>query len=366
MNIKERTSSAKMKLILNGKAIFITSVLCSTQIVFDETLQAEAATDGKRIIINPTLTAGISDDTLVSNLLHECYHIILKHVTRCGNRDKQKWNVACDFAINQMLKKDGFDMTGFIYDEAYEDMSAETIYEMLPECPPESHSDLMPSDAMSEEEKQDIEAHVNQVVSNAAVSTQMQNKDYGNIPAYMQVMIQEILNPKVPWQNVLQNICTSFNKDDYSYRRPNRRYIDLVMPTLYSECMGTIGAAVDASGSTSDKEFTQFLSELDTIQATYQPECIHLVDFDTRIHSEHKIAPNESVFEATFEGRGGTDLQCVFDKFKGADLEALIIFSDLYCSVIPAEEEPDFKVIWICVGNPNAQVNFGEIVHIEV
>jgi predicted metal-dependent peptidase len=41
-------------------------------------------------------------------LIHEALHCALTHFARRGNRTKHKWDLACDFAINPLLVKEGF------------------------------------------------------------------------------------------------------------------------------------------------------------------------------------------------------------------------------------------------------------------
>ncbi|WP_312929039.1 DUF2201 family putative metallopeptidase, partial [Pseudescherichia sp.] len=79
----------------------------------------------------------ISKEMRVTLLAHEAWHVGLMHPLRRGNRDPEKWNAACDFAINIMLKDLGyhFDANLGLLDEQYRGMSAETIYDKLPDGP---------------------------------------------------------------------------------------------------------------------------------------------------------------------------------------------------------------------------------------
>jgi len=68
-----------------------------------------------------------------------------------------------------------------------------------------------------------------------------------------------------------------------------------------------------------------------------------------------------------FHGRGGTSLHCVFKHFdelpRRKQPKLLIVFSDLYCAKIT--KKPNYDVIWICFDNPNAEVDFGKLIHVD-
>ena len=60
----------------------------------------------------------------------------IAHHTRRQERGLEKWNVACDYAINNYLIAENFVLPdGGLQDEQYNDMTAEAIYNLLPEPP---------------------------------------------------------------------------------------------------------------------------------------------------------------------------------------------------------------------------------------
>ncbi len=71
-------------------------------------------------------------------LAHEVLHVAFEHMLRRGEREPQAWNVACDYAINQILEdeKIGRKPTGDdapLLDSRYRGMAAEDIYGELEE-----------------------------------------------------------------------------------------------------------------------------------------------------------------------------------------------------------------------------------------
>ena len=161
------------------------------------------------------------------------------------------------------------------------------------------------------------------------------------------------------------NYVSTFAKNDYSYRKFNKRFLpDFYMPTLYSEAVGEIAAAFDASASVSDEDFRVMLGQVKQIQQLLSPEKTRLVTFDTQIQNEY-ILTNKPLNKLKFNGRGGTDVQCVFDHFDKIQPKVLIVFSDM--DFYMPKTKPKYPVIWIGVGvyRKNITVPFGKYIEIQ-
>lgn len=90
------------------------------------------ATNGKVICYNPAFVESLTPEELEGVLAHEVSHCALGHHCRRGNRKKRLWNVACDYAINPILLKNGLVLpAGALVNADYEGLSAEQIYERL-------------------------------------------------------------------------------------------------------------------------------------------------------------------------------------------------------------------------------------------
>ena len=99
-------------------------------------------TNGFNIQYHPDFVLGQTDAAVRFVLCHEILHCVGDHMTRRGSRDPLIWNYACDYAINPILNveissnqfewpvnEDGSRMG--LYEEKYEGMKAEDIYELL-------------------------------------------------------------------------------------------------------------------------------------------------------------------------------------------------------------------------------------------
>lgn len=92
-------------------------------------------TDGEYLFYNPHFVNDImTQPELIGTILHEVLHCALLHPWRKGKRKHFKWNMACDYAINPIVKEHNLQLpNGILYEPRYADMAAEKIYEQLPD-----------------------------------------------------------------------------------------------------------------------------------------------------------------------------------------------------------------------------------------
>jgi predicted metal-dependent peptidase len=62
-----------------------------------------AATDGKKFMFNPYFIDALSEPERNWIVIHEVMHPALKHLWRRNNRQHEKWNYACDYAIHSII-----------------------------------------------------------------------------------------------------------------------------------------------------------------------------------------------------------------------------------------------------------------------
>src|SRR5205085_1060157 len=65
------------------------------------------ATDARAIYYNSAYIERLSLEQTKFMLAHEALHCALSHFHRRQHRAKQRWDVACDFAVNELLVADG-------------------------------------------------------------------------------------------------------------------------------------------------------------------------------------------------------------------------------------------------------------------
>jgi predicted metal-dependent peptidase len=328
--------------------------------------------------INPDFWLSLTDDVRTSLLAHEAWHVAFGHIILPLGVDPGRFNEAADYVINIMLKDTKFTIPNeWLCESRYRDMSTMEVYNTLP--PPDPNEEKTPvgigygigqdiespDDNQSDSDIENLKSEIESNIVKATTMAEMNGEGVGTLPGDIQEIIDNLVNPKLDWRTILQNYMTDFNKTDYSFRRPNKRYMpDFYLPSLHGESMGELAAFRDTSGSVNTTELTAFMSEIADIKEKLNPLVTTVGDFDTSIKEIHKFTKDEAMPNIPCVGRGGTDLECVFEYFKDNPPELLIIFSDLWCDKI--EEDPGYPVIWVCVNNTDAEVNFGKLIHLTL
>lgn len=381
---------AKFALMAKPSTTFFSSLLCSVAHKMDWEVPEEA-TNGTRIKYNPERFLGLNVEERVGTLLQQTMHIALMHMTRMAGRDRKKWELACDYVVNNMLIEKGFTLPkDSMIDPQYSGMSAEQVYNSLTEQEknkmPDSKMGLEEPGSGEGEDKQDgkgkgnspmtqeqkanaeenLRQKIEDMVVQAATQSAMRGEDPGNIPGEFQLFLDKLLNPKLPWQVILRRFMQSTSKNDYSYRKPNRRFFPKYhLPSMYSEGMVNPMVGVDISGSVSDEDFKQFLSETNQIMKALKPKQIDFIQFDTSIHHHDKIKNLNDLMKLEFHGRGGTDVTCLIEEAMKLRPKVLLVFTDGYFGWdgVPKYDGP---TIWVIHNNKNFTAPYGQVVHYEL
>ena len=91
-----------------------------------------SATDARSIYYSAAYIEPLSLSQVQFVLAHEALHCGLSHFARREHRDLNRWNLACDYAVNQLLLEDGLELPpGALHDEVYKGLSAEEIYPLI-------------------------------------------------------------------------------------------------------------------------------------------------------------------------------------------------------------------------------------------
>ncbi len=385
----ERLTKARIKLILDEP--FFGSIALRLKMIIDNTCST-AWVDGKTVAFNEHYIATLSDQALTGLFVHETMHVVLAHSVRKGTRDHGKFNRAGDYAINLIVTDAGFTLPeGGLLDEKYRDCTTETIYNRLPndptsqgaggaqggdsaeqggqgqsagsnsetqggasgsgtelgddtegsnrdgssgqgdyggcgECRDAKNADGSP---LSKADAKALENEVKIMVKQAAQTA----KKAGKLPGGLKLLLDDLMEPQIDWQTVLQRFADAAAKNDYSYRRPNRRAMQqgLILPSVFSNDLGVLVVLVDTSGSISHKELTEFGSELSGILEEFSVH-IHIIYVDTEIAGHQEVTQDDLPLELEAKGGGGTNFECVTDWLQENDVNpsALICLTDGY------------------------------------
>jgi len=286
--IKKNIDKAKLRLMLDNKTTFFSSLLANLYIVLDNRHKT-ACTNGIYLQMNPNWIKDFDKDTLLGLILHELMHVVFDH---CNGRiykdlDHNILGIAMDHYINLYITSLGYIIPKDGYcDYKYKGLSTMQIYHILVKNPPPAANEFNPDvfGCPEDMDPQDYDEVVTSNIIKAVMQAQM-NDDHGSIPGDVLQKVEEATNPKLPWQVILAPYMDSYAKTEYSFRRPNRRFMpNFYLPTLQGEKLKQMTAGIDVSGSMTAKDVSEIWSEVKYIWETSQPELLRLQTFDTRVH----------------------------------------------------------------------------------
>ncbi len=362
--MNERLKQVRIRLIIN-QPFFGTLAL---RLKFLPTKTEETlATDGQSILYNEDYIKTLTDDELVGVIAHEVMHCALQHHLRQGDRDPKKWNIACDYAVNDILLKNNLILpTGALKEPAYEGWSAEKIYECLPETP---ESDLDPNICglvkkpnIGSDELETQKQHWTSAVIQAEKLSQGSGQDSVGIDR----LIEELKNSELDWRQLLWDSVTCYDKSDYDWTRPNGRFLsqNIYLPRLHSPKMGEIAVICDTSSSISNRMINQINAELTEIARSLEPSLITVIHCNTRVTSVELFEEPGPEIKIAPVGYGGTYLVPAFEWLIENDHspDVIIVFTDLKFRHYPTI--PDQPVIWV---TPNKRIaDFGETIELTL
>jgi predicted metal-dependent peptidase len=352
----------------SGTAAFLGSIMSSMEFMWSRQLPT-AATDGVNLIWNPDWFASLALKDRATVLRHELWHVARLHMVRKGNRDPHIWNQACDYVINNDLKKEGCDFTfGGLVSADYDNMAEEDIYDkLMAACPMPNFGAWQQGDGgdmvpMDPSKKQQVINKVVAAIQHAKMS------GAGNVPGDIKEMVEAFLKPIIPWQNILQRWFSEKLDEDYSWSKPNRRYDDMYLPSraLDDGRLANLRWYIDVSGSITMSDAVRFKSELKFVKDTYRPEKLSVVQFDTKIQRVDTWEEDDEFNSLQIIGRGGTSLECVRRDMLEEKPTAAIIFSDMECSPMDPTGLLDIPILWVMLPSRRGHTpTFGDVVVIQ-
>lgn len=410
--IETKLAAARTRLILDKP--FLGSLVMHLPLKAADPKWCETtATDARHFYYNPAYIARLTLEQTQFVLAHEAMHCALSHFARRNHRQKHRWDVACDYAVNMIL--DDERMHGpedALIDAKYRGLTAEEIYPLLHEDPPEKTQDMhlfdnessegggesesMEQDAGQGQGEQDKDERSEggggrpqqqdgqgsepqqpsdiqeappqppmdpdkldeQWKSRLAAAAQAA-RQAGKLSPSLMRFVDNLLAPQLPWRALLARYMMNAARDDYSFQRTSRRDTGAaLMPRLYSQSVNVV-VALDTSGSIKDEELREFLSEVDALKGQVRAEVVlHACDDKLCPGGPWRFAQWEAItLPEGISGKGGTDFRPVFDWIERERLnpDLLVYFTDAEGQF--PEREPQYPVVWLVKGK--APVPFG-------
>tara|TARA_B100000700_G_scaffold172622_1_gene190690 strand:+ start:5239 stop:6471 length:1233 start_codon:yes stop_codon:yes gene_type:complete len=365
-----------------------------------------AGTDGRHFFYNTKFIDSLNPKETEFLFGHEVLHCVFEHMMlRIGDRDPQLWNIAADYAVNQILKdyqigdmptgKKG-ENKGF-QDDKYKDWTSERIYDDIMKQAKKNGKKMLekmgqlmddhqqwPGDGKdqnkdkkkqkgkgapvySKEELKKIKDEMKEAMISAAQST-----GAGNLPGSIQKMIKDLTEPKMDWREILQQQIMSTMKSDYTWMRPSRKswHTSAILPGQNNDEMIDICLALDASGSISNQQCKEFLTEVKNIMDQYKDFRIHLWTFDTEVFNPKVFTPDnaDELLDYKLGNGGGTEFECNWSYMKeeGIVPKKFVMFTDGW--PFNSWGDPDYCDTIFLINNPydrNIEAPWGMTVQYE-
>jgi len=351
------------------------------------------ATDGRKFYYSNEFVNKLTPKQAEFGFAHEVLHNVFDHMGRRDGRDPTLSNIAADYAANQILKDERIgEVPEFIkifQDNKYRGWSYEQIYNELydkaekidlselgelldehldgeGEGGDDDDKDGQGGNGrpkLSAEEKKKIRDEIKEAMVAAA-----QAAGAGRIPAGVARMISDFTEPKMDWRQLLRMSIQSILKSNFSFNRPNRKsqHSGAILPGMMNEQTIDVSIGIDMSGSISDVQSKDFLSEVKGIMDEYVDFKLDIWCFDTEVYNYTQFTGDtaDEIMDYEVKGGGGTDFDANWRFMKSEDIvpKKFIMFTDGYpCGSWGDDDYCD--TLFIIHGDETINAPFGQTAH---
>jgi predicted metal-dependent peptidase len=351
------------------------------------------ATDGRKFYYSNEFVNKLTPKQAEFGFAHEVLHNVFDHMGRRDGRDPTLSNIAADYAANQILKDERIgEVPEFIkifQDNKYRGWSYEQIYnELYDKAEKIDLSELgelldehldgegeggdnddkdgpngTGRPKLSAEEKKKIRDEIKEAMVAAA-----QAAGAGRIPAGVARIISDFTEPKMDWRQLLRMSIQSILKSNFSFNRPNRKsqHSGAILPGMMNEQTIDVSVGIDMSGSISDVQSKDFLSEVKGIMDEYVDFKLDIWCFDTQVYNYAQFTGDtaDEIMDYEVKGGGGTDFDANWEFMKSEDIvpKKFIMFTDGYpCGSWGDEDYCD--TLFIIHGDETINAPFGQTAH---
>jgi len=362
-----------------------------------------AATDGSNLILNPDTFFKFSLDERVFIVAHEIMHCILNHCVVGFSMRKQGqvkyadgtklpydqtlMNIAMDLVINDLLISD---RVGKFPDCGVHDTSLATKDDSFMDAYRKVFKQaqknggggqgqgngkgsgfdqhLDPGTSQGKDPAQASQDRSQTSWDTAVAAAIASAKAQGKLPAGLDRLLSNIVDPQVPWQEHIRAVFSRrVGGGSYDWRKPDRNFMlrDIYAPRRTGNGCGTVVVAVDTSGSIGQAELDVFFGEMRGILEECRPERIFVLWIDAKLHKVDEVDNAEDINSLKAHGGGGTCFKPAFEWIyeQGFQPDALVYMTDGYGSFPDAA--PTYPVIWADISK-RVQYPFGDVVQVDI
>lgn len=320
-----------------------------------------------RLSFNPVAVLAARFPSVCARLAHLSLHAALGGFSRRREREPRRWNVACDLAIEPLLRAAELGVGSAPHGAQVANelglpagASAEAYFEFLSEevAPDPMWCDLC--DAPSELETasgqfsrsdadgegddsaraaggdvSSMDQGQSPVETRDAAAAELQWKlrlaaaveedaargglTFGEVPSWLDELVRATIEPPGDWSAALQQSIHQLQRTERCYMRPSRRMSALVgsdgawpdvvtMPGRRIESAGRLVAVIDTSASLPTGTLARFVGALVATATAEGVDELRVVQADAAVTHDEIVFASELLFrEFGIVGRGGTD-----------------------------------------------------------
>ncbi len=355
-----------------------------------------ACTNGRKIMYYGPFVQKVLADNGQSGvdllLAHETLHCLAGDPYRMETRHPILYNMAADYCIHDTLTEAEWVLPKLLggvpplYDVRFKGMSREQVYSILKQeqedfdethepggqAKKDSKGKSMPSKGKdhlkgpgqdfgvvivpcdSDGKPLDggqLQAEAQQWQAKAQQALDMA-KACGNLKGAWERTVGEVLEPKIPWQEVLRRFIRDARNrrgEDFAWSPGNRRAISrgLHFPAVEKIGMGVLDIHVDLSGSIGPKEMDSFAAEIRGIRQDAKPELTRVIYFDTEVCRVDELQLDQELDISGVKAGGGTDFRPSFDWVTETHQApaCAVVLTDLCCDSYA--DQPPYEVLWV-------------------
>ena len=371
MNLSDKIAKAKTRLVVKHPWFG----LLASRLETSPGDEVEAfLSDGKVLRYNPDFFAQEPVESIEFALANSVMHHVLAHENRRLKRQGWLWQLATDYAINGILKENGFRLPDRVhYDARFDGKYAEEIYAILKEeiRNEDYNDDESNEEGFNEQNKnrmkekqhpdnpnrerdagrplppQELEPEVERMWENAMKEALEKAEKQGRAPGGIERFFDRDIEATVDWRSELYHAIQRHQKSDYTFARPNRKLLadGVYLPSTTSEKM-TLTVAIDSSGSVDEGLLGRFVGELEALLLSFPETEVDLLVCDAKIRGLYRFVSGE-VLDFTLKGGGGTDFRPVFETIdEGFPQTSLLLYFTDAQGRFP-DREPHYETVWI-------------------
>lgn len=347
------------------------------------------------VFFNVHFLASLKAEQIIFLIGHELLHYLLQHFNRKGDRDAKRWNVACDYVVNNLLIdfKLGEVIEGAYFNESWLEYTAEQIYKKLDK---------------EDAEKQTLDEHFD--IDNTELTKALEQlaKGFGDSPdkdlKHKEEQIQKqfeglrdsLFDEPKPWSKhirkhiQLQSNFTTSDKaqiawatvlKDYlqqtiwttaNYLKPQKKTLayGINLPT-YNEVVSDahLAIAIDMSESMEKEWVDRFLNEIANILQDIKNITIDIWGFSDKLINPQRLQDGEveslSSYQLEADGRTYFEINWQHIEEQNLNADAIIILTDGQPSGSWGSPTYSDKIIFVVIADREIKPPFGKVFYID-